>query len=389
MSAPWSGKIAKGLSHFGRLKKSVGEASSLLAGDIQLFLRVMKTDASNWYRYVNSFDLLQPAVVDGGIDVFVELAHGVRCVKRITPTPTGSRKSLNLDQLLGLKVMEIDSDPISLKAVLNTVAYSGDVHPEPDFNNHLYRLISERVLSVAPEFVSTLIQQLGEVLVESFEGVFDSWSDVGSLRSIEHHRQPKIVLSRNVAACEFANSYMQAPLKAMPGHGVRLIIDYLALAGSANGHILAIGHRSQNALSVQVTRQGDRFAFWFGNTNRPKECALHGGGVFSHTFRWLEVCTYPDGTTVAAMDGFLCGIGVTTIPDLRVNAKLIIGSDLDGENSNAFQSREVLIDYVAADGRLVVGHRYGFARRMDYDIPYVVGSPNLMRRWVPPAFISG
>lgn len=384
MPAPRPEKIDKGLAHFQRLKRSVEEASPLIAGDILLLLRVLVSDQSNWYRFVNSFDLLQPVIIDGNTGDLMEVTSGVRCVKRLAPIPKGTRQSLTLSGIIALKVLSIESQDFTIKALLNALAYSGDVHPEPSPDKDDLFLIKHRFLEIAPDFARSLILDLGNVLVASFEEVFRVWESASHLSSPDYFRQPQIVDCGKIIAPLFSNAFAQGPLRPKTGKGVRLILDYCPITSSTNGTLFALGHRTEDTLRLQINRRGDRLIFHVGDTQRPDTYVWSRPGMLGGSFRWIEVCTYCDGTVIAAVDGYPCGVGVLPRADIRSNSKLIVGADLHGRDSNSFLHRELLIDSVSAGGTIILGSRFSCVRRTSYPVPSLADPPNLMRRWTPP-----
>lgn len=146
---------------------------------------------------------------------------------------------------------------------------------------------------------------------------------------------------------QYLNAYLQVPIRRIDNHGIRIIIE-LMLKSCATGYVFRCGHRKSSKTHIGC-RLANKFLLIEVISQSPKINIIHKIPLTSNitnTRILLEVSLYPNGILVVAINGKLTHIEKVLNSFEITNGKIIIGSDLSGNNFGTFYSDAIIIQSI-------------------------------------------
>lgn len=345
-------KTDRGLRHYEKLREDLEKKSDNILISLPLFIRIIFTDHSSpWYEEFNRYDLINPLLVNSKFPIFETLTNEVKACLSVCPTRIHV-KDMNTQDFLSSYIIILRGKQYTVQDFISSVAYNRGLHNEPK-RPDLAQLYSDFI----EQFSGTAFQlalDIASCFVESFQEIHSKFRGNNDAFSPKNHRQPQIVANgkfiddgagRPMAL--YSSAYIQLPIRRHLAHGLRICLELKLVKGS-EGILFQYGHRFVSRV-ILTCRLLSNFLLVQTESRFPGlRKTIRLPLMSEHTLSrfWLEVALYSDGSLVVAVNEWLKA--AETIP-LRFeieDGKLILGSDLHGQNSASFYADSCIIEAV-------------------------------------------
>lgn len=331
----------RALGLYDALASDLKNESDNILSSLPQFLRMALIEGNNsWGELFNTYDLLTMIAVSNDFGTFISVDNTFEATTKIQSATTDT-SHIETTSFLSAPLIRKGSDSFSVQDFILSIAYHGSFHlaatKRPELGTLYDDFISKHAslsMRMAREIAACFIKAFKE-LRSIKDGSNNGYNNV-------NHRQPLIVEAGNLVAfsdgdtaCLYNNSYMQFPVREKASHGIRVCIDLQLTGRVEKGVIFMYGHRKHGKILKLSYDRGAILATCH-NGAKTKCIPIRQIPAFEMKPRKVELALYPDGTFVVAIDEHLFKTEDTSEIFQVKNGKLILGADLDANQSGSF-----------------------------------------------------
>ena len=270
----------------------------------------------------------------------------------LTPGNRKDRSEIPASQFFQTLVLQIDDWQFTIHKFLLGLAYNGSIHMMPTKNTDENDALYEHFFLKYPKEAYDLSREIAQALLDVFNELYSYLNGKKDGFSPNNNFQPMIVSGGKLLdGGWYKRAFMQFPVQAKKGHGIRLMCDLKLHETSENKPILNYGHREKAKLKVSVWQSG---AFINSGVslggNRPVIGRINIGMHLNRYFDY-EIAVYPSGMVSIGINGILkCSLSLKSNVNMS-EGKVILGSNLDGKSFGDFFNNELIIQSIDKNDR--------------------------------------
>ena len=338
----------RGLQRYRDLRDDVHD-SVRLPESLALFCRIVITEGGGGTRWCefNRFDLLNPVAVPKD---FGQLRPLTGAWSSYIPPPGSASDSDQRERTVGefidTAIIHDGKRAYSIDDLVRAVAYNRGIHNRPDDPRleHLYQSFVKANASHSER----LLRWIGRCLVDTFAHVYDHFVEPGtSLHCHVRGRQPRIVTLGKVEpdGAIYENAWTQVALYIPADCGIRLSLRLRLLSTIGEGQcIAAIGHRATDTTCFELRHVGRSLAVRSSLIAKASNVEVQVTDEMVRRAFVVEFACYPRGHIAIGLDEWLRATGRTSALPSFGDGKLIVGTDLYGENGHYFACAAVSVE---------------------------------------------
>lgn len=339
-------KNSRGISHYLNLKSAYENGSEQIIKTLTIFYRIMFLDKNPWITEINRFDFLKLAVVSSEFNEYQKILVGNFNYKKILPNNINTNLEISIETFFDSKILKSDKFEYTIKEFILSLAYTGDLHMSPDKNEEKINYINETLFIKYPEFTYDVTDSISKVLIDIFDEFYSLLNGNSNGISSSNKFQPFVSTDeKTFGEIVYNHSLTQFPIRKKKNKGIRFCLELRLLENNKNkNQILSYGHRNNPELSVDIY-QSKTYLIIQIKKSKQITIKLDVKDLFNKLF-FLEVCIYPNGQIVTAINEHLKTTDKLNEPINIIDGKVIIGANLNGDKFGNFHNGMVLFQSI-------------------------------------------
>ncbi|MCS4434275.1 hypothetical protein [Aquiflexum gelatinilyticum] len=337
----------RGINHYLHFKSDFENESDRLFNSLPLFYRIMYLDQPNpWVNQINRFDFIRLATISAEFEKYQLIQIAEFEYKKINPNSKKDICEIKLDDFFSSNILKSKGKEFTVKEFIMTLGYNGGIHMIPDKNEEKVKILYEELFLIQPDFCFDLTKSISKVLLDIYDELYSLSVGDNNGHSPNVNYQAIIVDQGKILdGILFDKAYMQFPIRAKKNKGIHFCIEIMVKNNSNRNLIMSYGHRKNDELNISIWQQKTKIISKVSTKNSNKTIISDIEDKIGEYFLF-EVACYPNGKIVCAINENL-----KSVEDLKddihiIDGKVILGSNLDGNEFGNFQEKCLVIQSI-------------------------------------------